>query len=109
LGQNNDHPPLVSTRFILEKLLAMIKIQKTNVQEVRNPKSIEQIASPSFLLSMVLPEIKEFEDISVPCLNVDGKRPRTLVASLINITCGGVICTQHRYNTIRVTVGTSDV
>ena len=45
----------------------------------------------------------------MPRFKVDRKCSRTLVASLIDITGSGVICTQRRYNPVRVAVGTRNV
>jgi len=40
-------------------------------QEIRNPKGVEEISSSRLLLSVVLPEVQEVEDVRVPRLEVD--------------------------------------
>jgi hypothetical protein len=68
---------------MLKKLL-VTELEKAQEQctEIRNPKSIKEIASTWFLFSVVLPEIQEFENIRAPCLNAGGSRwyqPRTIL------------------------------
>jgi hypothetical protein len=36
-------------------------MHRSSVQRVRNPKNVKEIASTSFLFSVVLPEIQEFK------------------------------------------------
>jgi hypothetical protein len=57
------------------------------------------ITSASFL-SVVLTEVK---DVCVLWLNVDGERARTLIATLVYITCSGdcgIVVSQHWHNPI---------
>ena len=55
---------------------------------------------------MVLPEVKELENVGMPRFEVDGKGSGTFVASLIDVTGSGIVRTQHWNNAIRITVGT---
>jgi hypothetical protein len=80
-----------------------------NLQKIGDPERIKEIASASFFLSVVLSEVEELKDIGVPWLNVDGDRARTLIATLVNITGSGVVGSQHRYDPVGVTVGSSNV
>lgn len=58
---------------------------------------------------MVLTEIQELKDIRVPGLQVDSKRTRTLVTTLVDISGGVVVHPQHGDDTVRRTVGTANV
>ena len=80
-----------------------------DVQKIRNPESIEEIASANFFLAVVLAEVKELKDIRVPWLEVDSEGTRTLVASLVDIASSGIIGTQHGHDTIRVPISASNV
>lgn len=78
-------------------------------EKIRNPEGKEKITSADFLLAVVLSQIKELKDIGVPGFQVDGKSTRTLVATLVNISGGVVEDTQHGDDTVRGTVGTSNI
>jgi hypothetical protein len=80
-----------------------------SLQKVGNPESVKEIASASFFFSVVLAEVEEFKDVRVPWLNVDGKRARTLIATLVHITSSSVVGSQHRHDSVRVTVGSGNV
>lgn len=58
---------------------------------------------------MVLAEVKELKDISMPWLQVDSKGTRTLVAALVDISGGVVEHTKHGYNSVGGAVGSSNV
>src|SRR6266508_1783324 len=104
LGQNNDHSAFASTRFMLSIKLPFKpkpRVRKgCNLQKIGDPKSIEQISCANFFFSVILSEIEKLEDVSMPRLEVDGECSWTLVASLIDITGSGIICTEHGYNTV---------
>lgn len=63
----------------------------------------------NLFLSVILPQIKELEDIRMPRLKVDCESARPLVSSLINIPRGVVVNPQHRHNTIGITVRPGNV
>ena len=58
---------------------------------------------------MVLPEIKELENVGMPYLKVDRECTGSLVAPLINVTSSSIICTQHWHNAIRVAVSNRNI
>ena len=80
-----------------------------NSQEIRNPKSVEQVTSADLLLSVVLAQVDELEHVGVPRLDVDGERARTLVAALVDVTGGSIVRPEHGDDTVGVAVGTGDV
>lgn len=84
-------------------------IEIQNLQKIIDPKSIEQIARTDFLLSVILAQVKEFEDICVPWLEVDGKCTRAFIASLVDITSSGIVCSQHWHNTVGITISACNV
>lgn len=71
-----------------------------DIQEIRDPQSIEQIAGTVLLLAVVLPEVDEIEDVIVPWLQVDSESAGALVASLVYVTRGGVKGAQHGDNAV---------
>jgi hypothetical protein len=83
--------------------------RRMNVQEIRNPQSIKEITSTTLLLAVVLPQVEELEDVGMPRLEVDGERSRPFVTALVNIAGGGVVCTEHRHDAVRVSIGASNV
>lgn len=58
---------------------------------------------------MVLTEIQIVEDVGVPWLKIDSECTRALVATLIDVTSCRVVRTEHRYDTVGVSVGSRDV
>lgn len=78
-------------------------------EEIWDPQSIEEIASTNFFLSVVLSEIEELEDVSVPWFQVDGESTWALVSTLVNISGSVVEYSQHGNNAIGVSVCTSNV
>src|ERR1700691_2581038 len=89
-GQNSDQSPLASTRFMLSPIFVSIQERRwvrrhNNLQQIWDPKGVEQVSSASLLLAVVLPQVDEVEYIIVPWLNVDGECTRTLVTSLIDV------------------------
>jgi len=58
---------------------------------------------------VILSQIEEIEDISVPWLEVDGERSWSLVSTLVDVSSSGVECSKHWNDTVRVTVGTGNV
>ena len=51
-------------------------------EEVRDPESVEEIAGALLLLSVVLAQVEEVEDVAVPRLDVNGERAGTFVSTL---------------------------
>jgi hypothetical protein len=78
-------------------------------EEVRNPQSVEEIASADFLFAVVLAQVEEAKDVSVPWLKVDSKGTWTLVATLVDIASSVVVYTEHRNETVGCSVGATDV
>lgn len=58
-----------------------------------------------FLRAMVLSQVKEVKDVSVPRFEVDGKGPWSFVAALVDVASCVVVYPQHWYKTIGCTVG----
>lgn len=58
---------------------------------------------------MVLAQIKEFEDISVPRLDVNGESTGALVATLVDITSRSIVSAKHGDNAVRIPIGSGDV
>ena len=58
---------------------------------------------------MVLPEVYEVEDISVPGFDVNCEGAGLLVASLVDVTGGHIICSKHRDDTIGVAIGACNI
>lgn len=63
----------------------------------------------TYLVAVVLFEVKEVKDIGVPGLEVDGDGSLALSTALIDVACGVVEDTQHRDDAIRRAVCTTDV
>jgi hypothetical protein len=80
-----------------------------NSQEIADPQSIEEITSANFFLTVILAEVEELEDICVPWLKVNGERARALVATLVYVSRSRVVRAKHRHDTVRITVGASNV
>ena len=121
MGQNRDHLPFSSTRFMLSPVTHQHTPQhrkskassdvrgRRHSQQIRNPKRIKQIPRPHFLLPMILPQVQKLENIRMPWLDVDSERTGTLVPALVDIAGGGVICAEHGDNTIGVAVCAGNV
>ncbi|KAH3677659.1 hypothetical protein OGATHE_000313 [Ogataea polymorpha] len=78
-------------------------------EQVWNPQRREQVSGSDLLLTMVLPDVDKVKNIRVPWLNVQSKRARTLVASLVDVS-GGVVEHSHHWNdAVGRAVGSSDV
>jgi len=58
---------------------------------------------------VVLPQVKEFKHIGVPGLEIDGKSTGALVATLVDVACGGVVRSKHRHDAVRIAVGSGNV
>lgn len=58
---------------------------------------------------MVLPQVKKTHAISVPRLDADGKRTRALITTLVDESRGGVVRAEHGYDSVRVSIGASNV
>ena len=51
-------------------------------KQIRDPKSIEKVTSSLFLLAMVLTQVQEGHNVSVPRFDVHGESTRPFVATL---------------------------
>ena len=69
-------------------------------QKIGNPESIEKVASANFLLSVILPQVKECKDVCVPWLEVDGEGARALVATLIDVTSSRIVGPEHGHDPV---------
>ena len=78
-------------------------------EEIGDPESEEEITGTNFLLSVILSKVEEFENVCVPRFEVDSESSWTFVSSLIDVTSRVVVNTEHGDDTVRVTVGSSDV
>lgn len=78
-------------------------------QKIGDPERQEQIARAHLLLAVVLAQVDELEDIGVPRLEVDRKRPGALVPALVDVARGGVVDTEHGHDSVGVAVRASDV
>ena len=72
---------------------------------------IEEIAGADFFLAVVLAEVEEVEDSDIcgPGLDVDCEGSWPLVATLVDVAGSCVVCTKHRYDAVRVTIGAGNV
>lgn len=78
-------------------------------EEIRDPESIEQVTSTVFFSTIVLAELEELNNISVPRLEVDGESSLTLTTTLVDVSSGIIENTEHRYETVGVSISSSDV
>jgi hypothetical protein len=78
-------------------------------EEIGDPKGVEEVASTNLLLAVVLTQVKEAEDVGVPWLEVDGKGTGALVATLVDIASSVVVNAEHGNETIRCSVGSTNV
>jgi hypothetical protein len=78
-------------------------------EEIRDPKSEEEITGTDLFLSVVLAKVEEFKDIGVPGLEIDGKGTRTFVATLIDVSGSVIEDTEHGDDTVGGAVGASDI
>ena len=51
-------------------------------EEIRDPESVEEVAGALLLLTVVLTQVEEIEDVAVPRLDVNGECAGTFVATL---------------------------
>lgn len=58
---------------------------------------------------MILLQIQEFKDIRVPRFQIDGNRAFSFPSSLIDVACRVVVHSKHGYDTIRGSIGASDI
>ena len=54
-------------------------------EHVGDPNRVEQVTSPVLLAPVVLPQLQEHLNVSVPRLKVDGERAGPLATTLVNI------------------------
>src|SRR5260370_38833389 len=84
-------------------------IVSRNSQEIRYPQRIKEVTSPNLLFPMVFTEVDEFKYIRVPWLEIYSKRPGTLIATLIHITCSSIKSKKHGYDAIQISFCTSNI
>ena len=77
-------------------------------KQVRNPQSIEQVASPLVLITRVQLQAQKLLDICVPRLEIHRKRSVPL-ATLVHILCSVVEHLQHGSQTSRLSVRALDL
>lgn len=87
----------------------MRSAKRNDAQKIRDPEGIEEVASTSLFLAVVLSEINEVEYIVVPGFQVNCEGARTLVAPLVDVACSRIICTEHGYYAVRVAIGACNV
>lgn len=78
-------------------------------EEIGNPERIEKVPGPLLFLAVVLLQVQEVKDVSMPGLQVDGKRSRPLVTALVNIASSVVEHSQHRHQAVAVAIGAGNV
>lgn len=78
-------------------------------KQIRNPKSVEEIAGTLHLVTMVLPQVQEGKDIGMPRLNVGSNTSLALSTSLIHVTCSVIEDTEHGHDSVGGPIGATDV
>lgn len=78
-------------------------------EEVGNPESVEKITSTVLLISVVLAELEELNNISVPRFEIDSEGSLTFATALIDVASSVIENTEHGYKSIGVAVGSSNV
>ena len=56
-------------------------------EQIRRPKSVEQITSTHFFLTVVLAQVKELNEVRMPWFEIDGDRTLSLTATLVDVSC----------------------
>ena len=78
-------------------------------EQVRRPEGVEQIAGALLLLSVVLAQVEEVENVRVPWLDVHGKRTLTLSTALVHVACRVVEDAEHGDDAVGRAIGSFDV
>lgn len=78
-------------------------------EQIGDPKRIEEITGSNFLLAMILAQVDELKDVGVPRLEINSKRTRALVTTLVDVSRRRVVHTEHGNNAVGVTVGARNV
>jgi hypothetical protein len=79
------------------------------LQEIRSPEGVEEVAGADFFFTVVLPQVEEFKHIGVPGLKINCKSTGALVATLVHVTCSGVVRSEHRHDAVGIAVGSGNV
>jgi hypothetical protein len=103
-------PALVKARTFMRAHKSPVFIGLDTLhEEIGNPESVEKITSTVFLSSIVLAELKELNNISVPRLKVNSKGSLTFATSLIDVASSVSENTEHGYKSVGVSISSSDV
>ena len=78
-------------------------------EKIGDPQGIEQITSTVFFSPVVFPQLQEFNDVSVPWLQVYRKRTFSLASALVNIPSCVIKHFQHRHQPVAVAICSADV
>merc|ERR1719470_615246 len=78
-------------------------------EQVRDPHGVEKVPGALLLLPVVLTEIQEVEDVSMPRLEVDGEGSWPLVAALVHVPGGVVEDPEHGDQAVAVAIGTGNI
>ena len=78
-------------------------------EQIRNPKRVEQVTRSVFFSAIVLPELKEIDDISMPRLQVNGEGALALAAALVHVARSVIVDLEHGHQAVRESIGASDV
>mmetsp|Transcript_39897 Transcript_39897/g.95443 ORF Transcript_39897/g.95443 Transcript_39897/m.95443 type:complete len:261 (+) Transcript_39897:3-785(+) len=78
-------------------------------EQVRHPETVEQVASTLLLLTMVLPQFEEVEDVTMPRLHVHREGALTLAATLVDVARRLVEVPKQRHKAVAVAVRTTNV
>src|SRR5690606_18060679 len=70
---------------------------------------IEEVTGALFFFSVVLLQIQEVENISMPGLEVNGKRTFAFSAALVHVTRGVIKHPQHGDDSVRRAVGSFNI
>mmetsp|Transcript_39892 Transcript_39892/g.95426 ORF Transcript_39892/g.95426 Transcript_39892/m.95426 type:complete len:263 (+) Transcript_39892:3-791(+) len=78
-------------------------------EQVRHPETVEQVASTLLLLTMVLPQFEEVEDVTMPRLHVHREGALTLAATLVDVARRLVEVPKQRHKAVAVAVRAPNV
>ena len=78
-------------------------------EEVRCPEGVEQVAGALLLLSVVLLEVEEIENVGVPRLDVDSEGALAFAAALVHVAGCVIEDAEHRDNAVGRSVRAADV
>merc|ERR1719500_1454665 len=78
-------------------------------EQVRDPHGVEEVPGTLLLLTMILTQIQEIEDVRMPGLKVDSESSWPLVAALVDIPGGVVEDPEHGDQAVAVTISTGNI